>query len=319
MSDNTPAMTVVFSTYNGSRTLPRMLNSLVELDRPPVAWNLVAVNNGSSDATADILAGFLSRLPLTILDQPARGKNKALNLALGQPLGELVVFTDDDIIADRGWLCTLNDCAAQHPDTDLFGGAILPHWETAPEEWIVKAIPESVAFAITDPAVPEGPVSPGLIWGPNMMVRRTIFDAGLRFNEDVGPAKGMYIMGSETEFTVRAAGIGHRTWFCPQARVRHIIRTHQLNRDWVMKRAVRYGRSERLQAVKAGAAEAAQSWMFGKLNFPRWMFSDFVLRQAKGHALRLLGDRENWARHLWIAHTRLGYMYQAQSERKRTG
>lgn len=317
MNSSKPILTLIFATYNGSHTLPRMLNSLLELNQPPDAWNIIAVDNGSSDATSKILNNYLSKLPLTILDQPERGKNKALNLALKQSLGDLVVFTDDDVIADRTWLTVLHECAVKHPEVDIFGGAILPFWETPPEEWIIKSIPESVAFAITDPTIPEGPVSPGLIWGPNMMVRRTVFDAGHRFKEDIGPTKGMYIMGSETEFTVRVVGLGHKTWFCPLAQVQHIIRTHQLNRDWIMKRAIRYGRSEYLQALKNGNNEVGQSWMFSRLNFPRWMFADFVLCFAKGHLQRLLGDRENWARLLWQAYIRLGYMYQAQSKSTR--
>ncbi|MBK7900536.1 MAG: glycosyltransferase [Betaproteobacteria bacterium] len=261
-------------------------------------------------------ASTLAKLPLTILTEPKRGKNRALNRALQEPLGELVVFTDDDILADPRWLVELQGCAARHPEADLFGGSIVPAWEQEPDAWIVDAIPGCVAFAVSDPSWSDGPIAPTRIWGANMMVRRKVFEQGLKFNDQVGPNKGLYIMGSETEFTVRVAKLGHGCWYCPGARVRHIIRANQLTRAWIMNRAVRFGRSERFRAVQTSAESAGQSWLFGRLNFPRWMLLDFARRYIKGHLRRLSGDRSAWANLLWEAHLRLGYMMQAQSERR---
>lgn len=309
-------ITIVVATFNGEKTIPRMLDSLKLQQSPPLPWNLIVVNNGSNDSTAQILSEYSNYLPLTVLNQFTRGKNRALNSIFSIPIGDLVIFTDDDTIVDSEWLCTMHRCAIEHPEVDLFGGTILPHWEAIPAEWIHKAIPNDVAFAITDQSIQEGTVSAEKIWGPNMMVRRRVFDSGLRFNENIGPAAGLYIMGSETEFTVRAASLGHKTWFCPQAKVHHIIRANQLRRDWILKRAIRYGRSVRIRAYKGGKQEDIQKSMFGKLNFPRWMISDFLTRFSKGHLLRIVGKAEDSAKLLWSAYIRLGYMYQAQSENK---
>lgn len=313
------AITIIVATHNGERTLRRMLESLLVLKEPPGGWNVLFVDNASTDSTPDILAEYAERLPITVLTEPGRGKNRALNRALREPLGELVVFTDDDILADPCWLIELHECAARHPEADLFGGTIVPAWEETPASWIVEAIPGSVAFAVSDPSWSDGPTTPTRIWGANMMVRRRVFEQGLTFNDRVGPNKGLYIMGSETEFTVRLAKMGHACWYCPSARVSHIIRANQLTRTWVMRRAIRFGRSERYRAVQNGLESSGQSWLFGKLNFPRWMLLDFVRRYVTGHLRRLLGDRDTWASQLWEAHLRLGYMMQAQSERRTQG
>jgi glycosyltransferase involved in cell wall biosynthesis len=310
-----PEITIVLATYNGERTLPRTLASLGELEAPPCSWNIVVVDNGSTDRTAEILHGFIGKLPITILQEAARGKNRALNRALREPLGDLVVFTDDDIVADPSWLRELHGCAARQPQADIFGGTILPAWEMPPADWILKSIPDSIAFGISDPTWSEGPISPGFIWGANMMVRRRVFDGGQRFNDQVGPNKGLYIMGSETEFTHRIAEMGFLPWYCPQARVCHIIRASQLNREWIMKRAIRFGRLERYRAVKIGLEGTRQTFLFGWLNFPRWVLLDFARCYLKGHLLRFLGGGGNWAGNLWQAHLRLGYIIQAQSER----
>ena len=95
---------VLFSTFNGADTLPAMLESLTRLTPPPGGWKLVAVDNGSTDGSGDLLRSFPGRLPLTVLSEPAKGKNRALNRGLEIAKGDLVVLTDDDIIAGADWL-----------------------------------------------------------------------------------------------------------------------------------------------------------------------------------------------------------------------
>ncbi|MBP6035789.1 MAG: glycosyltransferase family 2 protein [Azonexus sp.] len=110
-----PALTVIAATHNGEPTLRRMLDSLLALEAPAGGWQLIFVDNASSDRTAAILGECRAKLPLTVLAEPGRGKNRALYRALQEPLGELVVFTDDDNLADPRWLIELQDCAAHHP------------------------------------------------------------------------------------------------------------------------------------------------------------------------------------------------------------
>src|SRR3954469_9397447 len=102
-------ITVLFSTFNGVDTLPLMLESLTRLTPPPGGWKLVAVDNGSTDGSGDLLRSFAGRLPLTVLSEPAKGKNRALNRGLeitegDLAGGDLVVLTDDDIVAEADWL-----------------------------------------------------------------------------------------------------------------------------------------------------------------------------------------------------------------------
>ena len=65
-------ITVVFTSFNGAKTLPLMLNSLTKLTPPNNDWKLIAVNNSSTDETNDILNQFIDKLPLTILFEKNR-------------------------------------------------------------------------------------------------------------------------------------------------------------------------------------------------------------------------------------------------------
>ena len=75
-----PEVTVLFSTYNGGRTLPRMLEALCAVTLPHDRWKIVAVDNNSRDNTREVLEAYRHRLPLEILFEPRQGKEHALAL-----------------------------------------------------------------------------------------------------------------------------------------------------------------------------------------------------------------------------------------------
>jgi glycosyltransferase involved in cell wall biosynthesis len=235
-------ITVVFSTFNGSQTLPIMLESLTNLAAPHGGWKIIAVDNASTDDSSRIINDYRNRLPLTLLHQPKQGKNFALNYAIPHCEGDLLVFTDDDIIAPTDWLLSYERLAQEERDYAIFGGKIIPHWPDNKPEAIVKAIPQGPAYAVHKEHMCSGPIMPSMVWGPNMAIRSTLFEAGLRFNESIGPSVGNYIMGSETELTSRLAEAGYLCWFEASLAVKHQIRPEQLSPKWLAGRARRFGR-----------------------------------------------------------------------------
>jgi glycosyltransferase involved in cell wall biosynthesis len=181
-------------------------------------------------------------LPLVLRQEPRPGKNRALNAALPALAGDLVVFTDDDVLPAPDWLRQWRTCADAHPEAAMFGGSVALEWPTPPPAWLrPEALPFDVLYAQN--LRPSGPCGPHEIYGPNMAVRAGLFGTGLRFAEGVGPdaTNPRYAMGSETELLRRLAEAGHRGWFCAEAVVRHIIRPEQMREDWVLARGFRYG------------------------------------------------------------------------------
>lgn len=288
-------ITVLFSTFNGADTLPAMLDSLTRLVPPPGGWKLVAVDNGSTDGSGDLLRSFAGRLPLTVLSEPAKGKNRALNRGLEIAEGDLVVLTDDDIVASGGWLTAWAAVADRLPGFDIFGGRILPRWAMEPPEWLLGEVPLGPVYAATDPAWTEGPIRAGCVWGPNMAVRRRVFEAGHRFDERIGPdGTTSYAMGSETEFTMRLEGLGFRCAHSPAPVVEHQIQAASMTQEWVLRRAFRYGRGERLQQLAAGGGSDAR--LFG---YPRWIVRQWGERQFELMRASLGGTERERFRLRW--------------------
>jgi glycosyltransferase involved in cell wall biosynthesis len=238
-------LTVLFATRNGAATLPLVLTGYRSITPPDGGWKLVIVDNGSTDASGEILAGFQRHLPLTWIGERAPGKNAALNAGLALVEGDLIVLTDDDALPRADWLVRLREAADHNPAYAVFGGAVTPRWETDPPDWILNCVPLAPTYTVSDPNMPEGPAEGSYIFGPNMAIRARLFGAGLRFDPTIGPSRSSsYAMGSETEFVLRALSGGERAWFVPLAVVEHCIRRFQMQFGWIVRRAARFGRGQ---------------------------------------------------------------------------
>jgi glycosyltransferase involved in cell wall biosynthesis len=236
-------LTVLIATHNGEKTLPRTLESFLDLEDPRGGWHVVIVDNGSVDSTPDIIDSFTARLPLTHLSEPRTGKNRALNAGLASVQGNLVVFTDDDVIADRRWLSSLRACADERPQYAIIGGPVLPKWPAPPDTWILNSVKLNAVFSVLD-REDDGPHDPRLVFGPNMAIRRSVLQPEMRFDESMGPVGNRYAQGDETDLLIRLMQDGCEAWFCSKAVVRHIIRPHHLTEEWILQKGVHWARSQ---------------------------------------------------------------------------
>lgn len=282
-----------------------MLAAFARLKLPLCGWEIVIVDNGSTDNTALIINSFTKYLPIKYFLENTPGKNNALNFGIKQVSGELVVLTDDDIIPHENWLIELLNCADTNPDYSIFAGKIMPYWSRQPEEWILKLVPQGIAFAITDQTLVEGEISASLVWGPNMAIRKSVFTAGFQFDSTIGPNGKNYIMGSETEFTVRLARSGYKSWFCSGAMVQHIIRENQLELNWIKGRAFRYGRGQ-YRKVNNQIKNNQLS-----LGIPLWVLRKLIFQIAIYLMALLQNDFNRIFTAAWDLKITLGYSYQA--------
>ena len=103
----------------------------------------------------------------------------------------------------QNWLKELRIAADSHPSYSIFGGPILPKWESPPEDWILSWVPLKPTFAILDDQEEGDNGRYGLVFGGNMAVRSSIFQMGYKFDETVGPNGSNYAQGSESQLLKR--------------------------------------------------------------------------------------------------------------------
>jgi glycosyltransferase involved in cell wall biosynthesis len=251
-------LTVLFSTRNGAAVLPRTLAGYANQPDPGFPWKLVIVDNGSTDQTAAIIREFGGKLRLEAVVEPVPGKNRALNRGLSLIEGEIIVISDDDAIPQAGFLAAWKDAFQREPTADVFGGSIIPVFEVPPPDWLAQSELHFEELYASRRNLPEGPIAPLGIYGPNMAVRGRVFADGMRFHELIGPnaSDPNYAMGSENDFCVRADKRGYRTWFTPAPTVWHIVRRHQVTFDYCVGRAYRLGRGAAQQQWESGILRA---------------------------------------------------------------
>ena len=96
-----PTFSVVIPTFNRAQLLARTVQAF--LVQEEVSFELIVVDDGSSDSTPEVLAGF--RDPrLRVLRQPNAGLAAARNAGLAQAQGRYVLFNDDDVVPEAGFL-----------------------------------------------------------------------------------------------------------------------------------------------------------------------------------------------------------------------
>ncbi len=289
-------ISVLFSTYNRADSLARTLSSFLQVTPPAGGWEIVVVDNRSKDRTPEVLDEFSRKLPLTALKEPRPGKVPALQTGIAATRGDLVFFTDDDVLVEPDALTSYEALAAKHPECDIFGGEVLPLWPVEPPRWAV-ADPMicSVTFSVTTATDPPATL------GTNFAVRGDVARLWMpRIDPDIGPnGTSTYPMGSENAFILALEGAGHRSHWDASPKVHHVVRLEQMDPEWVLKRAVRQGRG----AFRMGAGgKPRPAMLFGAARFTlrQWARQSLRFAWARVSASEEERFRQHWKlRYYW--------------------
>ncbi len=235
-------ISVIIATYNGAPTLARTLEAMTALEAPDAGHEIIVVDNASTDDTPAIITRFNDRLPLTHLHEARRGKAHALNTAIDTARGDFLVFTDDDVIPDTGWLRAYEATARSHTEIHFFIGQIRHDWAAPPPHWLERLGAAGMSYGGTPVDRPEGVVSWLSAKGANMAIRRDHL-GNIRYRTD----DGVNYMGTGTgtggvdSWFAHDAAQGGDIWYVPDARLKHMVRPHEIGVKPVFNRYVRIG------------------------------------------------------------------------------
>ncbi len=223
-------ITIAICTWNRARRLTRALESLARALPPRrAAWQVVVVDNNSSDDTARVIATFRAHLPLHAIFEARQGLAHARNAAIDGCDGDYFLWTDDDVSVGEDWLRGYEAAFDRHPDAAFFGGPIRPRFEGTPPRWLDTMLPSVLpAYAgidvSADAIVLDGSVRT-LPFGANLAIRGAEQRA-FRFDPRLGRCARELVHGGDESDVLRRivrAG-GHGVWV-PQAPVEHWIGT----------------------------------------------------------------------------------------------
>ena len=279
-------VSVVICTYNRAESLRETLQALQKLKHENVPdWEVIVVDNNSSDGTRELLVeqvGKWSRLKTVF--EPRQGLSYARNRGIEEAQGEVILFTDDDVIPEPEWMQEILEGMQRH-GAQACGGYVAPIWESAPPAWLTERFHGFLAiradrtddYPITDPR--QAP------FGANMAVARKVFDEVGLFDTERGRKGKVLASGEDGELFERILMAGYPVWFLGSARVHHKVESFRLTKSYIRK--WRYQTSRNLALAKGVDGERRF------LNIPLYMFPQFIKalgRMLKGYLFEEPGE-----------------------------
>ncbi len=249
-------ITIILATHNRAESLRVTLDSLATVYSPALPWEVLIVNNASTDHTKAVIAAFMDRLPIVALDEPRLGKSFALNTAIPRGRYELKLFTDDDVLFDANWLLAYERALHEHPEAGYFGGPIhlklpndeIPQWAQNSHGQMAVWIRNSLSYL--DETILVN--SPNSYYGANMAVRQQTFDEYGLYESNLGYVGRKRLGGMETKLQARFTAAGVRSAYVPDALVYHCIRPDEMTVQSRLNARLWTGRSRAKNNYLAG-------------------------------------------------------------------
>jgi len=227
---------IVVCTYNRAESLRDTLRALQALRAAPGrAWEVIVVDNNSRDHTRAVVEAVQRDWPLLRYEfEGAQGLSHARNHGLGCARGEVVLFTDDDVLPEPEWLeATLAGLA--HHAAEACGGWIGPIWESPPPPWLTERFHGFLAVRAERsddyPITAETPTP----YGANMAFRRAVFDRVGLFDTRRGRKGAVLASGEDGEMFERLLAAGLKVVFLGGARVHHKVEAFRATKRYLRR------------------------------------------------------------------------------------
>ena len=239
-------ITVIMATYNRCESLKEALLSLINQECDgSFDYEIIVVDNNSKDQTKMVLEYFISsqRPKIRYVFEPLQGKSYAMNNAIGLARGEILAFTDDDVIADSKWLLNIKRCFEEH-QCDGLGGRILPDYPPGRSYQWVKDNVDILMGAIVSYDYGEEikaytkPLYE--FFGANFAFRKKIFEECGLFRTDLGVG-GPYL-GEDTEYVNRLEKKNKKLYYCGKALIWHPVDIKRLRLGFIARWNMTLGR-----------------------------------------------------------------------------
>ena len=259
--DERPDISVIAPTRDRSPALTRLVASLARCEAADISWELVVVDNGSSDDTASvakIATGLLGDVPVRWFVESVPGLHAARHRGAREAGSDILVFVDDDIEASEMWLRAIWR-AFRDPAVEIVGGPSLPRYRAPIPAWLGPLWtqePDGASWcgylSLLDFGSDVRRIDPAFVWGLNFAIRRETLQRLRGFHPDALPwALRRYRGDGETGLALKAKKAGVDAWYAPDALVYHDVPAERLSKEYFLRRPFLQGISDSFTAVRA--------------------------------------------------------------------
>lgn len=251
-------VSVIIPTRNRASLLERCLAALTRQSISRSDFEVLVLDNDSTDATATVAESFRGQLTLTRRFAPEIGLHVGRHEGAKHAKSDLLVFADDDIEPEPTWLAGILR-SFQDPTVGLVGGNNYPRFEEAPPAWLVQWWDTPVYkgralgyLSIIDFGEGRYEIDPSFVWGCNFSVRRDVLQRAGGFHPDGVPPERLRYRGDGESHVVRTArAMGMRAWFESDASVHHFVPKQRATRAYFEQRGFAQGVSDSYTTIRA--------------------------------------------------------------------
>lgn len=244
MADSRILISVVICTFNRAELLTKAIQSICDQSYDPRMFELIIVDNNSSDNTAQVVAAFTTEFAIRYVRENQQGLSHARNRGWREAYGEYVGYLDDDAIAPPHWLALASAIIeTEHPL--VFGGPVREYTITKPPQWYKASYLTNVDLQKNGP-IAEGE---GLVAGGNMFCNRAILESVGGFDPKLGMSGTSLGYAEEDYLQYRIRRLEGRTLIYGHMDlyIRHLARPEKLTWRWKIGSAFVLGRYGRRQ------------------------------------------------------------------------
>ena len=238
MPDDTgvsPFVSVVIPTYNRSGLLAKTVESFLQQTYPADRFEIIIVDNNSSDDTPAVIDELAEQSSqVRGLTETRKGAHFARNSGGRAAKGEILYFTDDDMLADVRLLEKIVEPFLIGAKVGSASGRIIPSWETEPPVWVLEHCRNEL-LSLNDLGVATiiSDTDPGVFSCHQAVLREAFFLAG-GFNPDTNA--GELVGDNETGLNIKIRDLGYRFAYVGGSVIRHVIPESRMSQRYLNSR-----------------------------------------------------------------------------------
>lgn len=234
-SDSAPLISVVICTRNRAQLLERALASVVEQEFARTDYEILVVDNGSTDRTQEVVKRFPDA---RYLYEGEAGLCIARNTGWREAKGRYVAFFDDDATALPGWLAAIRDgFASASPLVGIVGGPVRPIWERPRPAWLADEIVCSLTvidWGPSDKLIDD--VSREWLVGANMAIPKSLLAEVGGFHPWLDRVGNNLLSSGDVFLQKELRKRGYSCLYRPSMAVTHWVPASRLDQRWILRR-----------------------------------------------------------------------------------
>lgn len=291
-------ISVIIPTFNRSYYLEQLIKSFAEQDIDPNSYEIIVCDNNSSDDTRKVTRDIQERYSthrITYIFEPLQGVHYARNAAAKHAMGDLLYFTDDDMIATPSLLSSLIKVFDIDTRIACVTGQVLPKWEIDPPNWILKHCNNALLSLISRPEFLIVASYDVGCYSCHQAIRRNVFFQTGGFHPE--NTAGEWIGDGETGLNRVIASLGYLFAYTSSSVIYHSIPTSRTTQSYLNKRLYNQGFCD----------------SYSEFRFPGGQYKSVLVKsilrsisKIPGHAFRAVLKRvackDGW-------HLEMGYCY----------